>query len=164
MMSPRPPDDRTVRLHRQYPDPIDTVWSALTESDRLAGWIGSYTGAGRPHGTVEFTMTGEADAGGEVAPPVTVTIVECAPPGNGGATARLVVDVPEPAESTERTWRLAVTLTDQAGGTGLVFEQQVPPGLDPADIEAGWSWYLDRLGAALRGGPMPVWADYAPTG
>ena len=45
-----------------------------------------------------------------------------------------------------------------------MFEQPVPAGLDPADIDAGWRWYLDRLGAALQGGPMPAWADYAPAG
>ena len=35
-------------------------------------------------------------------------------------------------------------------------------GVDPADVEAGWSWYLDRLGAALHDAPMPQWPDYAP--
>jgi hypothetical protein len=159
-----PTDDRTLTLRREYPEPIGAVWAALTESDRLAGWIGTYTGSGGPGGTVEFTMTGEVDAGGEVAPPATVTVVECAAPGSpggGGATARLVVDIPE---SAERTWRIAITLRDGAGRTGLVFEQPVPAGLDPADIDAGWRWYLDRLGAALHGGPMPAWADYAPAG
>ena len=163
-MSLDPTDDRTLTLRREYPEPIGAVWAALTESDRLASWIGTYTGSGRPGGTVEFTMTGEVDAGGEVAPPATVTVVECAAPGTAGgegATARLVVDIPE---SAERTWRIAITLRDEGGRTGLVFEQAVPVGLDPADIEAGWRWYLDRLGAALQGGPMPAWADYAPAG
>ena len=163
-MSLDPTDDRTLTLRREYPEPIGAVWAALTESDRLAGWIGTYTGSGGPGGTVEFTMTGEVDAGGEVAPPATVTVVECAAPGTaggGGATARLVVDIPE---SAERTWRIAITLSDESGRTGLRFEQPVLAGIDPADIEAGWRWYLDRLGAALQGGPMPVWADYAPAG
>ena len=35
-------------------------------------------------------------------------------------------------------------------------------GVDPADVEAGWSWYLDRLGASLHDAPMPQWPDYAP--
>lgn len=144
-------DDRLLVLHRDYPDPIEDVWAALTESDRLARWIGSYTGGdGR---TVEFTTTGEVDAGGEVADPVTVTIVECDPP------TRLVVDIPETAE---RTWRVAVTLARAAGGTTLRFEQRVGEGVDPADVRAGWSWYLDRLGASLHDTPMPQWADYLP--
>jgi uncharacterized protein YndB with AHSA1/START domain len=149
-----PGDDRTVVLHREYPDPIDDVWAALTRSDRLARWIGSYTGEGGAGGTVAFTLTGEVDAGGEVAAPVTVTVLECVPPH------RLVVDIPE-AEG--RAWRVAVTLDGDGGRTVLRFEQHVVAGVDPTEVEAGWRWYLDRLGAALSGTPMPAWADYLPT-
>ena len=155
-MTTDPHDDgRTLVLRREYPDPVGQVWAALTEPDRLARWIGTYTGAGGPGSTVEFTMTGEVDAGGEVAPPVTVPVLECEPP------RRLVVDIPE---SVDRIWRVAVTLAAEGGRTVLRFEQPVPHGVDPADIEAGWSWYLDRLGASLHGGPMPAWEDYVPAG
>jgi uncharacterized protein YndB with AHSA1/START domain len=143
----------TVALRREWPDPIDDVWSALTESDRTARWIGSWTD--RQGSTVRFTLTGEADAGGKVAPPVTVTIVECEPP------RRLVVDIPE---TDERSWRVAVTLSEEGGGTVLLFEQHVVEGVPAADVEAGWNWYLDRLGASLHGGPVPAWTDYAPAG
>jgi uncharacterized protein YndB with AHSA1/START domain len=144
---------RTVALRREYPDPIDRVWAALTEPDQLARWIGTYAGRGGAGSTVEFTLTGEVDAGGEVAAPAPVTILECAPPH------RLVVDIPE---ADGRAWCVAVTLSDDAGRTVLRFEQHVVEGLDVADVEAGWRWYLDRLGASLRGDPMPAWADYAP--
>ena len=66
------PTSRTVVVQREYADPIGDVWTALTESDRLARWLGHYTGTGGAGGTVELTMTGEVDAGGEVAAPVTV--------------------------------------------------------------------------------------------
>jgi uncharacterized protein YndB with AHSA1/START domain len=145
-------DGRTLVLHREYPDPIRDVWAAFTESDRLARWFGSYTGSGGTGGTVELTVTGEVDAGGEVAKPATVAILECAPP------RRLVVDIPE----GDQSWRVAVTLTDDAGPTVVRFEQSLLEGMDPADMEAGWRWYLDRLGASLHGGPMPAWADYVP--
>jgi uncharacterized protein YndB with AHSA1/START domain len=149
----------TVVLRREYPDPIQEVWGAVTESDRLARWIGSYTGSGGVGRTVEFTLTGEVDAGGEVAPPTTVTILECEPP------RRLVVDIPDPeGGGPDRSWRVAVTLHEEPGGTVLIFEQRLAQGVGPADVEAGWSWYLDRLGAVLRGGPMPAWADYLPAG
>lgn len=166
---------RLVVLRREYPDPIDDVWSALTESERTARWIGTWTGRGEEAGvssgphrvmpgdpassprstetTVQFTMTGEVDAGGEVAPPVTVTIVECDPP------RRLVLDIPE---GENRPWRVAVSLAEEAGRTVLLFEQRVIEGVDLADVEAGWSWYLDRLGASLHDTPMPQWPDYAP--
>ena len=35
--------------------------------------------------------------------------------------------------------------------------ERVLAGRTGADIEGGWSWYLDRLRAALAGTPMPVW-------
>lgn len=147
------PTSRTVVVQREYADPIGDVWTALTESDRLARWLGHYTGTGGAGGTVELTMTGEVDAGGEVAAPVTVSILECDPP------RRLVVDLPE---SADRVWRVTVTLAAEAGRTVLRLEQQVVDGLDAADVEAGWSWYLDRLGASLHGEPMPPWTDYLP--
>jgi len=147
---------RLVVLRREWPDPIDDVWSALTESERTARWIGTWTGraeAGRTATTVEFTMTGEVDAGGEVAPPVTITIVECDPP------RRLVLDIPV---GDGAPWRVAVSLTEDGGRTVLLFEQSVVGDVSPADVEAGWGWYLDRLGASLHGEPMPSWTDYEP--
>jgi uncharacterized protein YndB with AHSA1/START domain len=167
---------RLVVLRREWPDPIDDVWAALTESERTARWIGTWTERGEEAGTssgpqrvmpgdpasslrstertVQFTMTGEADAGGEVAPPVTVTIVECDPP------RRLVLDIPE---GDKPPWRVAVTLNEEAGRTVLLFEQRVIEAISPADVEAGWSWYLDRLGAVLHDEPMPSWT-YTPEG
>ena len=145
-----------MELQREFPVPIGTVWAALTESERLAGWIGTYTGRGRSGGTVEFTLTGEVDAGGEVAPPAAVTVLECEPP------RRLVVDIPE---GDGPAWRVAVTLRENDDDLTLLrFEQGLPDGLDAADVAAGWNWYLDRLGATLRGTPMPAWADYLPGG
>ena len=145
---------RLVVLRREWPDPIDDVWSALTESERTARWIGTWTGRGEAaEATVEFTMTGEVDAGGEVAPPVTITIVECDPP------RRLVLDIPV---GDGAPWRVAVSLTEDGGRTVLLFEQSVVGDVSPADVEAGWSWYLDRLGASLHGEPMPSWTDYEP--
>ncbi|MCE3550638.1 SRPBCC domain-containing protein [Pseudonocardia sp. RS11V-5] len=117
-------------------------------------WFGTYSGTGRPGGTVELTITGEVDAGGVVADPVTVTINECAAPH------RLVVEIPEGSEG--RTWLLDVTLRPAGAGTDLIFRQRLVPGLDPADVEAGWKWYLDRLGASLHGTEMPDWSAYAP--
>jgi uncharacterized protein YndB with AHSA1/START domain len=141
---------RTLVFRRRYPDPVDEVWSAITESDRLAGWVGSYEGAAVPGGTVRLTMTADEDAGGE---PATVHIVECRPPH------RLVVDVTQP---NHEVWRIAVTLATEAGATTLLFEQAVPPEIEPADVAVGWHWYLDRMATSLTGAPMPAWGDYYP--
>jgi uncharacterized protein YndB with AHSA1/START domain len=145
---------RTVTLRREYPDPVEDVWAALTEPEWLARWIGSYTGTGVVGGTVDFTLTGEVDAGGTVADPVPVAIHECVPP------RRLVVEIPD---ASGTAWLVGVTLSYDDGRTALLFEQRVVEGVDPADVAAGWNWYLDRLGAVLRAAPMPDWADYAPS-
>lgn len=151
---PAPLGEQLV-LRRQYPDPIEDVWSALTESDRLSRWIGTYTGRGRPGGTIEFVMTGEADAGGEVAAPVTVTVHECEAP------RRLVVDIPD---TGTKSWRVGLDLEPSGTGTALVFTQDLLDGMNRADVEAGWNWYLDRLEASLHATPMPEWTNYAPAG
>ena len=82
-----------------------------------------------------LTMTAEEDTEGQ---PSTVHIVECEPP------RRLVIDLPE---TETRTWRIALTLSEDADTTTLLFEQIVPPDMDIAEVGPGWHWYLDRLAA-----------------
>jgi uncharacterized protein YndB with AHSA1/START domain len=151
---PAPLGERLV-LRREYPDPIEDIWSAFTDSDRLGRWYGTYTGRGRPGGTVEVVITGEVDAGGEASEPVTVTVHECEAP------RRLVVEFPV---GTTQSWLVELDLTPSGAGTALVFAQRLVDGVGRADLEAGWSWYLDRLGASLHSEPMPDWKDYAPAG
>lgn len=143
---------RDVVVRRTYPDPLEEVWSAFTDPARLARWYGTYAGRGRPGGTVEVTVTAEVDAGGEVGEPVTALIHECAPPH------RLVVEFPVGPQS----WRVELILSRAGTGTEVVLSQRAVPDVAPADLEAGWAWYLDRLGAALGGAAMPDWAAYAP--
>lgn len=143
----------TLRFRREYPDPPADVWPALTESDRLARWFGSFTGEARPGGTVLLTMTSAEDAGG---PPASVRIVDCDPP------YRLSVSVEE--DGTD-PWEIVVTLRgDSSGGTVLDFAQRLPSRFSPSDAGPGWHWYLDRLGASLSGEAFPDWEDYAPLG
>ncbi len=141
---------RILVFRRRYPYPIEDVWSAVTDSERLARWFGSYQGVGVIGGTVALTMTAEEDAGGE---PSMVHIVECEPPRH------LMVDLPE---NETRSWRIALTLSEEAGTTTLLFAQTVPPEMDTADVGPGWHWYLDRLAASLASTPMPDWDDYYP--
>jgi uncharacterized protein YndB with AHSA1/START domain len=141
-----------VVVRRTYPDPVEEVWAAFTESPRLARWYGTYTGVGRPGGTVDFTVTGEVDAGGEVDEPVAVRIHECAAPH------RLVVEFPV----GDQGWLVAVDLTAAGTGTDVVLSQRAVPDVSEADLTAGWSWYLDRLAAALSDTEMPDWRSYAP--
>lgn len=144
-------DEHDMRLEfvRTYDtDPRD-VWSALTESDRLGRWFGTWSGDPST-GTVELRMGFEDDAG-----PQNVTIVECEPP------TRLVVDLPSPDD----TWRLHLSLTgNDDGSTTLVFTQRLAEPYDATSVGPGWHYYLDRLGAVVTHAPMDQdWdADYYP--
>lgn len=66
-----------VRLEfiRHYDAPIADVWAALTDSERTARWIGSWTGD-PASGVVRFTMDSAEDG----APGGDVRIVECVAP------------------------------------------------------------------------------------
>ena len=139
---------------RRYPDPVEDVWAAITESERLGRWIGTWSGEPRVGGTVAFTMTGEADAGSDVGEPMDVTVVACDPPH------RLVVEMPDGSEAGR--WHIELTVEPDGDGAVLVFAQSLPDGVRRPDVEAGWQWYLDRLTASLRGRPMPAWTDYVP--
>lgn len=146
-----PDGSTTLVWRREYPDPVEHVWAAITDSDRLGRWIGTWTGE-PTLGSVRFTMTGEVDAGGEVDAPVDVLVHVCDPPH------RLVVDLPDPGGA--EAWHLELTVDPHGDGTVLVFAQRLVGGVRREDVEAGWSWYLDRLEASLQRRPMPAWDDY----
>jgi uncharacterized protein YndB with AHSA1/START domain len=138
-------DDGRQRLEfrRSWPDPIDDVWAALTEPDRLARWIGRYDGNRGVGGTGTFVMTQEeGDQSGQG-----MTIVECDPP------RRLVVEW-EPSEYGH--WRVELDLWADDGRTVLRFVQHFPADADVTDMALGWHWYLDKLGAEIDGGTAPT--------
>lgn len=77
-------DEEGMRLEfiRTYDDPVDEVWSALTEPDRVARWIGALSGDPAA-GTVELVMSEE-----DGATPQIVTILECAADAARGGRAK----------------------------------------------------------------------------
>jgi uncharacterized protein YndB with AHSA1/START domain len=128
----------TLVVTRDFTAPIDDVWAALTEPERLARWIGTFTGD-PASGRVAFQMTAEGEA-----PAEDVEIVECDPP-------RLLAVTTHTAGGQ---WHLRLTLTEADGVTRLAFAQ---PGIDPVEAESvgpGWEYYLDRLAAAMSGGDV----------
>ncbi|MEJ2888907.1 SRPBCC domain-containing protein [Actinomycetospora aeridis] len=150
------PDGTTTAVwRREYPDPVEDVWAAITESERLGRWIGTWTSETEPRvgGTVSFTLTGEVDAGGEVDEPADVRILACEPPRH------LRVEFPAP---DDQAWLLDLAVEPHGTGAVLVFAQRLVDGMKVEDVDAGWRWYLDRLGASLAGTPMPDWSAYAP--
>ncbi|ANY06220.1 SRPBCC family protein [Pseudonocardia sp. HH130630-07] len=138
---------KRLAFHRRLPDPVEDVWSAITDPDRCARWFGRWTGDARPGGTVALELTSDEDGGG---PPSDARIVVCEPP------RRLAIEL---AEGDGAPWELAVALSPAGAGTVLEFEQVLPQGFSPADAGPGWHWYLDRLAAVLSGGPMPDWDE-----
>jgi uncharacterized protein YndB with AHSA1/START domain len=143
-------DDGRQRLefHRSWPDPIEDVWSALTEPVRLARWIGVYDGERAVGGRGAFAMTHEE--GEPVGQPM--TIVECDPP------RRLVIQWVQ--QDTEG-WRVDLDLRTEGGRTVLRFVQVFPAGADVVDIAMGWHWYLEKLGAEVSGRPAPAdWESF----
>ncbi len=143
-------DEAGMRLEfvRTYDFPVEEVWSALTDPERVARWFGTWTGDPGT-GSIEFVMTED-----ERSTPQTVTILECRPP------TTLVVDMPSP----DGTWRLSASLRALAGVTTLVFIQRLAEPYDASNIGPGWHYYLDRLGAVVAGTPVPdKWGDYYPS-
>ncbi len=135
-----------LEFHRSWPDPVEDVWSALTEPDRMARWIGTYDGERAPGGTGTFTMTHEQEPVGEA-----VTVVECDPP------RRLVV-----SWVGQDDWTVELDLWSEDGRTVLRFRQVFAADADVADFAAGWHWYLDRFDAEVGGRPGPrEWDDFA---
>ncbi|MGY2001294.1 SRPBCC family protein [Blastococcus sp. SYSU DS1024] len=145
------PDGRQrLEFRRSWPDPIDDVWAALTEPDRLARWIGSYDGERRPGGTGTFTMTHEDEPVGEP-----MTIVECDPP------RRLVVEWVQEQEGSG-VWRIDLDLFVEGERTVLRFVQFFAGGVEVTDFAMGWHWYLDKLDGELGGPPAAAdWAGFA---
>ncbi|MEV7548038.1 SRPBCC family protein [Amycolatopsis sp. NPDC089917] len=142
-------DTTRLELRREYPDPIEDVWSALTESDRTARWIGPWTGEAGVGNTIALSMTAE-----EGSEPSHAVIRECDPP------KRLVMDL---QNKEEPTWRVELTLTSRGDGTVLDFVHLMPEtDWDTSDILKGWHFYLDRLSASLVGEPVPEWDGYTP--
>ncbi|MQA32872.1 SRPBCC family protein [Modestobacter roseus] len=144
------PEGVRLQFRRSWPDPVEDVWAALTEPDRMARWIGTYDGERSVGGTGTFTMTQEEELVGEP-----MRIVECAPPH------RLVVEW-----LTDEAWRVELDLTRADGQTVLLFTQVFPAGTELTDYTLGWHWYLDKLAAEVGGHPAPgSWDDFlAATG
>jgi uncharacterized protein YndB with AHSA1/START domain len=134
------PSDDGMRLEfvRDYDEPLEAVWAALTEQDRVAGWLGRWSGD-PGSGTVHLVMSEEG------AEPEPMTILGCEPP------RRLDVGMASP----DGTWHLSVGLERRGPGTRLVFVHRLAEPYDASSIGPGWHYYLDRFGAVVTGTPVP---------
>src|SRR6478735_12637260 len=105
----------TLVLTRTFGAPIDDVWAAITEPERLARWIGTWSGDPES-GSVLFAMTAE----GQEPPGDAMEIRECTPPRRLAVTSQV----------GEQRWYLDVDLSEADGVTTLAFSQ---PGVDAED-------------------------------
>lgn len=138
-------DGATLVVERRFPAPIHDVWAALTESDRLARWFGTWTGDPST-GSVMVAMTAEADT----VPPARYDIEACEPP------RRLSVH----AVDDGGTWHLEVELSEEDGTTVVVFRQRDVDLPSLHDTGPGWEWYLDRWVAAVAGTTPPTLDEF----
>jgi uncharacterized protein YndB with AHSA1/START domain len=147
MTGPVPPTGRRqdrdgvahLVLTRTFRAPVEDVWAAVTEPDRLERWIGTWSGD-PASGEVLFRMTAEAAD----APAERCAIEACEPPHH--LVAVTSVD--------DAAWRLELTLDEADGVTTLIFAQALADPEAAAQIGPGWDYYLDRLVAAETGGDV----------
>lgn len=126
-------------VDRTFAAPIEDVWAAITEPDRLARWIGTWSGD-PASGSVLFAMTAE----GQEPPGDAMEIRACDPPHRLAVTSQVGQD----------RWYLDVELSESDGVTTLSFHQADVPEHDAASVGPGWEYYLDRLVAAETGGDV----------
>ena len=136
----------SVLLRRGYDTPIQDVWDAVTQADRIERWLLPISGELRVGGTFQL----EGNAGGE--------ILACEPP------RLLRVSFGDPNSIVEV--RLA---SQDGGGTVLELEHTVPielaqSGAGALYVGPGWDGALLGLGLFLRGEAVgdPVTAANSP--
>ena len=128
-----------LRFERHYDAPAADVWSALTDPERTARWLGPWTGD-PASGSVLLSMTAEEGAPGE-----RVQVDRCEPP------TRLDVTM----GTADGPWPLTVQLTEEAGRTQLLFTHRLAEPYDASAVGPGWHYYLDRLDAVVAGTSVP---------
>ena len=124
-----------VAFTRTFRAPIADVWAAVTESDRLGRWIGTWEGD-PAEGRVQFQMRFEGDE----APAEDFAIDVCEPPHRLEITTSMPYDGETPV-----TWHLRLELAEEGGVTTLHFAQDVPDPEMATSVGPGWDYYLDRM-------------------
>jgi uncharacterized protein YndB with AHSA1/START domain len=126
-------DHIDVRFERRYPRPVETVWKALTDPERLADWMGKSVVEPRVGGRFETMLEGLKPMRGRV-------LVWDAP-----TTLELQWSNGHAPDSTVR-----YELTPEGGGTRLTFTHRHMPFAASALMMPGWHVYFERLGSALE--------------
>jgi uncharacterized protein YndB with AHSA1/START domain len=149
-------------IERTFRAPIEDVWAACTEPDRMERWIGTWSG-NPASGTVTFRMTAE----GEDVKAEEMDVLACDPPRRFVVRGRDPEPFAEDGSGEKVHWEMGLELTEADGTTSLRFTQVLAPGdtgrTMVASVGPGWDYYLDRLGADLAGDDVAAvdWESYA---
>jgi uncharacterized protein YndB with AHSA1/START domain len=125
-----------VRMEDRFDTPIDEVWSALTDRDRLAVWYGHVDGELAPGGEYRARLHASGWEG-------TGRIEAFEPPRH-----MLVVTT---MDSDRSEGVFEVTLTPDGDGTHVVWEERGMPEHLLAAYGAGIQVHVEDLGAYLAG-------------
>lgn len=141
-----------VEFERTFAAPIDDMWAAVTESERLERWIGLWTGD-PASGEITFRMTAE----GPDVPEETIYIDQCEKP------TLLTMRSARP-DDPALLWKWRFELHEEAGVTTLTFAQEAVDVDLVETVGPGWDYYLDRMAAAVTGGDVAAidFDDYYP--
>jgi uncharacterized protein YndB with AHSA1/START domain len=144
--------DRLV-FTRTFTAPLEAVWAACTEPERMQRWIGTWTGD-PASGEVVFRMTAE----GEDVPEEVYLVEACEPPHRFVVRSREAAAFSADGTGPRVAWQHTLELAEESGVTTLTFTQVVPDGPVGADMAAnvgpGWDYYLDRLAGSLEGADL----------
>lgn len=136
-------------LTRTFAAPIEDVWAAITESERLGRWFATWTGDPTT-GRVEVAWAFEEDM-----PVEPYDIEVCEQPRH--LRVRNVHDDPG------QVWVLDAQLHVADGRTVLTFAQALTAAHPVTDVGPGWEYYLDRLVDSVRTGQVSdrEWGGYS---
>jgi len=132
---------RTVLIRRTYPAPVEDVWDAITDPQRISRWFAPVTGDFQLGGKYQI----EGNAGGE--------ILRCEPPRL--LKVSWIFGDAEPGSS-----EVEVRLSAADGGTLFELEHSatVDPGMwgqfGPGAVGVGWDLGLLGLSLHLTGGTL----------
>lgn len=133
-----------IRVDRDYPLSQAELWDWVTRSELTARWIGPWERAGEHE--IRLTMIRE-----EGSPQEPVRILEW----NEGSGYTLQLNGLEPA------WVILVSLSAPAADQSHLTLIQPWEGEEyRKDIQAGWEYYADCLGAAIAGTEAPDFSAY----
>jgi uncharacterized protein YndB with AHSA1/START domain len=129
-----------VRMEDSFDTDIDDLWSAITDPERLARWIGRVEGDLRLGGEFRASFTSTWEGPGRVD--------VCDPPHR----LRVIMD---PGRDDETV--LEAELSSDGDGTRLVVEERGLPIGAAAAFGAGWQAHIEDLAAHLAGQPQGHW-------